>query len=269
MAAGVLDSFMQAPPDERMLRPPLSDTVLSQQTSGDAVLRAFVLTGAGIAALMAGMATVLLPEVRAMAAVVVLAMMAAVLALGARGLRQGHPYTWLGAANQVTLLRAGIMALTGATLCLPGGLAERPMLAWAMVCLVTFGLALDGVDGWLARRTGLVSAFGARFDMEVDAALAAILCLLAILSGKAGLWLMPLGFLRYAWVLAGLALPWLTGPLPERLSRKTICVVQIAVLAALLAPIITPPVSVMLALGALLALVWSFGRDALLLWRAR
>ena len=30
-------------------------------------------------------------------------------------------------------------------------------------------LSLDGVDGWLARREGLVSAFGARFDMEVDA----------------------------------------------------------------------------------------------------
>ena len=32
-------------------------------------------------------------------------------------------------------------------------------------------LALDGLDGWAARRQGLVSAFGARFDMEVDALL--------------------------------------------------------------------------------------------------
>jgi phosphatidylglycerophosphate synthase len=269
MASGVLDSFMQPPPDERMLRPPVSTPSLSQLTRADQALRTFVLTGAAIAALMAVVAFILLPEARTMAAFVVLATMTLVLTLGARGLRLGHPFARLGPANQITLLRAGIMALTAATLTLPDGLADRPLLAWVLVAIVTVGLALDGVDGWLARRTGLASPFGARFDMEVDAALAAILCLLAILSGKAGLWLIPLGFLRYAWVLAGLALPWLTAPLPERLSRKAICVLQIAVLTTLLAPVITPPFSVIPAITALTALIWSFGRDAVLLWRMR
>ena len=32
-------------------------------------------------------------------------------------------------------------------------------------------VALDGVDGWIARRIGRTTVFGARFDMEVDAAL--------------------------------------------------------------------------------------------------
>ena len=35
--------------------------------------------------------------------------------------------------------------------------------------LASVALILDGVDGKVARRTRNASAFGARFDMEVDA----------------------------------------------------------------------------------------------------
>jgi hypothetical protein len=85
--------------------------------------------------------------------------------------------------------------------------------------------------------------------------------------GKAGPWLLALGFLRYAWVLAGLVWPWLNGPLPERFSRKAVFVVQIAALIALLAPVVLPPVSQAIAALALLPLLWSFAVD--LRWRAR
>jgi phosphatidylglycerophosphate synthase len=265
MTAGILDSFMLAPPHAAMLHPSAS----THRTSPHPARRALVLSGAAITALAALGAHLLLPEARPFGSGLALAVMAVTLALCLRALAGAHPHPQLGPANQVTLLRAGIMALTAAALCLPGGLADRPQLAWGLVALVAAGLALDGVDGWLARRTRLASAFGARFDMEVDAALAAILCLLAILSGKAGLWLIPLGFLRYAWVLAGHRLPWLTRPLPDRLSRKAICVVQIAVLTALLAPPILAPLSTLLAATALIALLWSFGQDALWLWRTR
>lgn len=192
--------------------------------------------------------------------------MALVAALCLRGLAQ-YPHDRLGLCNLVTLGRAAIMAVLAALLTRPDGLAGDPALAWAAVALAMAGLALDGVDGWLARRSGLASAFGARFDIEVDAALAAVLCLLAVLSGKAGLWLLPLGFLRYAWVAAGAALPWLTGPLPDRFSRKAVCVLQIAALIALLAPVVTPPLSTLIAAGATGALVWSFAADAVWRWR--
>ena len=46
-----------------------------------------------------------------------------------------------------------------------------------MAALAGFALALDGVDGHLARRFDQVSDFGARFDMEVDAALILVLCI--------------------------------------------------------------------------------------------
>ena len=62
-------------------------------------------------------------------------------------------------------------------------------------------------------------------------------------------------------------LPWLTGPLPERFSRKAVCVVQIAALIALMAPVVMPPVSTLIAAGATGALVWSFAVDAVWRWR--
>lgn len=191
--------------------------------------------------------------------------MALVTALCLRGLAF-HPHDRLGLCNVVTLGRAAMMAVMASLVTLPGGLAGEG-LAWGAVAFALAALALDGMDGWLARRSGLASALGARFDMEVDAALAAVLCVLAILSGKAGLWLLPLGFLRYAWVAAGAALPWLTGPLPDRFSRKAVCVVQIAALIALLAPVVVPPASTLIAAGATGALVWSFAVDALWRWR--
>ena len=45
-------------------------------------------------------------------------------------------------------------------------------------------LLLDAVDGGVARRTGTVSGFGARFDMEVDAFL--ILVLSGYVAGRLG-----------------------------------------------------------------------------------
>jgi phosphatidylglycerophosphate synthase len=269
MAAGVLDSLMQGLPHGRMACEPQTDAFSEQMDGSAAPVLRFVAAGVGVAVLSAVVAALLLSDAGIAAPLMVLAIMGGVILLGSIGLRQAHPHLRLGPANLVTLSRAGFAAVVAAALWLPGGLAERPAQAWVLVALVTFGVALDGVDGWLARRTGLASAFGARFDLEVDAALAALLCLLAVLSGKAGLWLIPLGFLRYAWVAAGLALPWLTRPLPDRTSRKAICVVQIAVLTALLAPTVTPPLSVVLALAALLALVWSFAVDALWLWARR
>ncbi|NUB45458.1 CDP-alcohol phosphatidyltransferase family protein [Fertoebacter nigrum] len=182
----------------------------------------------------------------------------------ARQMRLHYPHDRLGGCNAVTMARAAVVCALLAPLV---GDGPQALGGWAVPLLAVTSLALDGVDGWLARNSGLASGFGARFDMEVDAALAAVLCLLALDLGKAGPWLLALGFLRYAWVLAGFVWPWLNGALPERFSRKAVCVVQIAILIALLAPVVQPPVSQGLAALALVPLLWSFAVD--LRWRAR
>jgi len=179
-----------------------------------------------------------------------------------------YPHPRFGACNAVTLFRAGL----GATLLTPilvDGLAENAMNGWAVALVATVALSLDGVDGWLARRSGLSSAFGARFDMEVDAALALLLSLLALAAGTVGPVVLVLGLMRYAFVAASWVLPWMAAPLPDRFGRKVVCVIQIAALIALQAPIVTGSVALSIVLGAALALIWSFGRDILWLWRYR
>ena len=179
-----------------------------------------------------------------------------------------YPHSRFGACNAVTLFRAGM----GATLLTPlllAGSGAADVNGWAVVTVAVLALSLDGVDGWLARRSGLASSYGARFDMEVDAALALLLALLALANGVAGPWVLLLGLMRYVFVAASWVLGWLAAPLPDKFGRKVVCVIQIAALIALQAPILDGDLAFAIALGASVALIWSFGRDILWLWRHR
>jgi len=177
-------------------------------------------------------------------------------------LRRGYPHGDLGLCNLVTLTRLAIASALLAPLLAPSS-------SWAVLGVAVAALALDGLDGWLARRQGRVSTFGARLDMEVDAALSLILALNAWASGAVGAGVVLLGLPRYGYLAAGLVLPWMARPLPERFGRKLVCVLQMTVLIALQAPDLGAPLQAALVAGAALAIAWSFGRDVLWLWRTR
>ena len=178
-----------------------------------------------------------------------------------------HPHGRFGLANTVTLSRAAGTAAFAALALEPRLLAGGA--GWLAAAAVILLLALDGVDGWLARRQGLASTFGARFDMEVDALLILALAALAFGLGKAGVWVLGLGLIRYGFVLAGAFLPALRADLPPALRRKAVCVLQIATLSLLLLPGVVPPVSAAIAGGAFAALAWSFAVDIRWLLAAR
>ena len=179
-------------------------------------------------------------------------------------LPQHRPLPRFGAANGVTLLRAGIAALTAGLI----GRAELPPgLAWTLAALAGVALLLDGVDGWLARRGGWQSPFGARFDMEVDAVFILILAALVYQTDKAGGWVLLSGALRYGFVALGYVLPWLRHPLPPRRRRQTVCVIQTAALALCLIPPLALPWTTGLAACALALLTLSFTVDTI--WLAR
>ncbi|MCW7540199.1 CDP-alcohol phosphatidyltransferase family protein [Aquabacterium sp. A7-Y] len=184
-----------------------------------------------------------------------------------RGLPAHRPHGRFGAANRVTLLRLSGVAL------LAGGLGEplagRPDLAWAVVGVATAAALLDALDGPLARARGLASAFGARFDMETDALLMAVLSLLILQSGRTGTWVLAAGGLRYAFVAAAVVWPWLGRPLPPSFRRKAVCVVQIVCLIACLGPVIPPAWASAMAAAGLAALVYSFAADVAWLARRR
>src|SRR3954452_4314907 len=69
-------------------------------------------------------------------------------------------------ADYVTLARAALVG--GGAALVADACAGQPHLG-PLVGLAAVALALDAVDGQVARRTRTASALGARFDMEVDA----------------------------------------------------------------------------------------------------
>ncbi|WP_207099898.1 CDP-alcohol phosphatidyltransferase family protein [Paracoccus shandongensis] len=178
-------------------------------------------------------------------------------------MRRHYPHARMGACNMVTLLRAALVCA------LLAPLIEDRGAGWGVALVAGLALALDGADGWLARRTGLVSRFGARFDMEVDAAMALVLALHAWVGTALGPEVLLLGLARYAFVAAGRALPWLQADLPPRLGRKAVCVAQLAALILLQTPVLAEAQALWLARLTLAVVLWSFGRDILWLHRRR
>jgi phosphatidylglycerophosphate synthase len=173
-----------------------------------------------------------------------------------------HDFGW---ANSITLIRVALTAmLAGLTAQflldepLPGG-------EWKAAAIAGAAFATDGVDGWIARRRNTITAFGARFDMEADAALIMVTALLCWTLDKAGAWILLSGLLRYAFVLAGLFLPALRAPLFPSFRRKAVCVAQ--VLALVLMLVVDPLVALLLGAASLAALLASFAVDVAFLLR--
>ena len=168
-----------------------------------------------------------------------------------------HPYQRFGPANVVTTIRAMLVALVAVLI----GRPATPEMLWVVIGLTAVMGALDGLDGWLARRTRMASEFGARFDMETDAALILVLSILVWQHGKAGAWVLLCGLMRYAFVAAGWLLPWLARPLQSTRRGKTVAVGQLVGLSVALAPIVPVPLSAVAAALTLTALAWSFAID--------
>ena len=184
----------------------------------------------------------------------------------------GHhtPHRSFGVANAVTLIRATaatLMVGVVSEMLLGGSLVVDAALSWILVVTATAALLLDGVDGWAARQTGMVSDFGARFDMEADALFLLTMSLLAHATGKVGIWVLASGLMRYVFVLSG----WLWPPLAAQLlplwRRKAIYAVQVSALIAALAPVVPAEVAHAICLVGLVLLSYSFGTDCI--WLAR
>ncbi|HET7326207.1 MAG TPA: CDP-alcohol phosphatidyltransferase family protein [Nocardioidaceae bacterium] len=171
----------------------------------------------------------------------------------------------LGPADLVTLTR---VTLSGGVAALVGdSFLQRPHVT-TLVALAVVALALDAVDGWVARRTRTASMFGARFDGEVDAFL--ILVLSVYVARSAGEWVLAIGLARYAFAVAGWGLPWLRGQLlPPRYWRKVVAAVQGIVLTFAAADVGPRSLTYAALVVALALLGESFGRDVWWLWRHR
>jgi phosphatidylglycerophosphate synthase len=175
-----------------------------------------------------------------------------------------HGVDRLGPADWVTLTRA---TLAGGVAGLVGDSFVRSTPVTTLLVLAVVALVLDAVDGWVARRTQTTSAFGADFDMEVDAFL--ILVLSVYVARSAGGWVLAIGAARYAFIVAGWLLPWMRRPLPPRYWRKVVAATQGVVLTVAAAGVLPGFARAAALVASLAVLTESFGYDLWWLWRHR
>jgi phosphatidylglycerophosphate synthase len=175
------------------------------------------------------------------------------------GLSHHRPFACFGPANHTTLARAALVALLLGLL----GEGDAATIGWVAAGVGLLAAALDGLDGWFARRSRMVSSFGERFDMETDAMLILALSALAWQVGKAGPWILLAGLMRYLFVGAGQILAWLRRPLPPSRRRQAVCVVQVLSLVFCIVPAVTTGWSHLVAAAGLVLLAWSFFIDVL------
>jgi phosphatidylglycerophosphate synthase len=173
-----------------------------------------------------------------------------------------EPVGKFGPGDWVTLTRA---TLVGCLAALTADSFHQRARIEVLVAIAIVALVLDAVDGQVARRTGTASGLGARFDMEVDAFL--ILVLSVYVARSMGAWILAIGAMRYAFLVASWALRWMSGPLPQRFWRKVVAATQGIVLVFATADVLPAPLMVAALAAALALLVESFGRDIVWLWR--
>jgi phosphatidylglycerophosphate synthase len=170
----------------------------------------------------------------------------------------------LGPASWVTLARAtlavGVLALAADSF-----RGDTPVAL--LVTLAAVALVLDAADGWVARRTGMATALGARFDGEVDAFL--ILALSVYVAPAHGAWVLAIGAARYVFLAGQWLLPWMRAPLPPRLWRKVVTATQGVVLTVAASGVLPGALTQALLVAALALLAASMGECVWWLWLRR
>lgn len=178
----------------------------------------------------------------------------------------GHrPHAAFGLANAVTLARAALVcALLGLV-----GAAPGDRLQWLALAIGFLALALDGLDGWIARRRGTVSRFGAAFDREIDGLSMLVVAVVVAALGRAGHFVLIAGALRYLFLGAQRLAPWLGAELPPSRRRKAAFGGSLSLLLVCLAPVLEPAVANAVAAAAVGLVAASFAVDVAWLFRTR
>jgi phosphatidylglycerophosphate synthase len=175
-----------------------------------------------------------------------------------------HRSDRLQAADWVTLARASL-AVGVAALVADSFVGPPPVTV--LVAIAGVALALDFVDGWVARRTRVTGTLGAEFDGEVDAFL--ILVLSVYVARSVGIWVLAIGAARYVFLAAGWLLPWMRAPLPPRYWGKVAAATQGIVLTVAATGILPLSVTEGAIVVAMVLLAESFGRAVWWLWGHR
>ena len=180
----------------------------------------------------------------------------------------------LGTANAITLARlvtfAGLGGFVAVSLAFvpETGHALGHALGWAPALAYGLAALADGLDGFVARRTGTESAFGARLDAETDAlGLAAASGIVVLLAGVLPFWYLLAGFGRYlfgAALFVERRLGRRLADLPPSPFRRRLAGFQMGLLAVCLVPGIEPEWALPSTLALGIPFLAGFVRDYLL-----
>jgi CDP-diacylglycerol---glycerol-3-phosphate 3-phosphatidyltransferase len=172
----------------------------------------------------------------------------------------------LGAANWLTLLRGGLIAVLAGFLFQPA-LADGSLagwVAWAPAALYITAAALDGADGFLARVTGSATRLGEHLDTEIDALGLLVAATLVVWIGKAPAAYLCVGLGYYALKAAVEArrkagCP--VAPVQPRAAARLVAGCEMGFAGAALLPLFEPAATRPVALIMTAALLAGFARD--------
>jgi CDP-diacylglycerol---glycerol-3-phosphate 3-phosphatidyltransferase len=171
----------------------------------------------------------------------------------------GSPlYAVLGPANRITLLRGGLIAVTGGFLFQP---VAPGLLAWIPGIAYTMAAVIDRLDGYVARRSGQQSLLGGELDVKLDAMGLVIAPLLAYWYGQIH-WSylsVSLAYYLFQWGIryrTHRELP--VFALEQNMSRRAVAGFQMGFIAVVLWPILRPPTTSIAGIAFMLPLLLGF-----------
>ena len=168
------------------------------------------------------------------------------------------PNKGFGAGNVLTLMRATLALVL---------MAKNDLsLAWTGAAIM-IALLSDGLDGWIARRSGMASPFGDIFDQESDALLFLSICLLLIAERQVGLWILLPASYRYLFILFCRSIKPTEKAIQGTWVTRAIGITSMMALAACLAPIVPDQGVYWTASAVTLLLSLSFLKSGYLIYR--
>lgn len=178
---------------------------------------------------------------------------------------EGTPlYPSLGWANRLTLLRGGLIALTGGFLFQPQAVG---FMAWIPGVLYSIAAILDRMDGFVARRSKHTSLLGSELDTVYDALGLLVAPLLAVSYGKLhwSFLLVSAAYYVFVWGLYWRRthnLP--VYPLMPSMLRRTLAGFQMGFVAVILLPCFYAPLTMIIGIAFMLPILLGFIVDWLI-----
>ncbi|MEI8131931.1 MAG: CDP-alcohol phosphatidyltransferase family protein [Leptolinea sp.] len=178
-----------------------------------------------------------------------------------RSVSYGMLYPTLGLANHISIFRGLLITVLAGFVFLP---IDGGWLEWAPGILFLTISLLDFADGAAARFTGRFSLLGEQLDMRLDGAGVLFGSIILIMIGKAPIYFVVVGLVRYLYVFGQFALL-KTGkpvfPLPSNPYRRALAGTMMGFISITLFPIFSPVVTSVAAILFLIPFLIGFWQD--------